>query len=266
MQHILRFFAKNGPFFTWLVLAILSIILLCQTNPYHRSIWFSGANFVSGGVYEVVDGCSGYFGLRTINGELMTKLAEVEEENQSLRQELQNLTDINRVLESPRPYTYRVARVINSTITQAENYLILNIGEKDSVKVGMAVIDHNGVVGKIAKVSGHFSQVISLLNAKLQISACLADSESAGTLIWDGQSPLFARINDLPRNVDVSIGDTVITTGFGGSFPRGVPVGVIDSPLETSDNNFLSFKVKLFTHFDRINEVQVIQNNEPCPF
>ena len=266
MQLILRFFAKNGPFVTWLVLAILSIILLCQSNPYHRSLWFSGANFVSGGVYEVVDGCSGYFGLRTVNGQLMAKIAEIEEENQTLRLELQRLTDVNRVLESPRPYTYRIARVINNTITQAENYLILNQGESDSIKVGMAVIDQNGVVGKVAKVSGHFAQVISLLNPKLQISSCLMNSEAAGTLFWDGKSPEYARFDDLPRNVDFNIGDTVITTGFGGSFPRGIPVGVIDSQLETSDNNFLSFKVRLFTHFGRINEVQVIQNNEPCPF
>lgn len=269
MLLILRFFTKNGPFFTWLVLAVFSIVLLCQTNPYHRSVWFGSANVVSGGVCSAVDGVTGYFNLRTTNMELMERMAQLEEENLALRAELQQWLDNDSTsdLRKELPYSFIVAHVVNNTITQSENYLVLNRGEADSVKVGMAVANQRGVVGLVSKVSKHYAQVISVLNPKLQLSVCLQHEQSAGTLIWDGESPMYARLEDLPRNVVYAVGDTVVTSGYGVSFPRGVPVGRISELISSSNNNnFLSFRVELFTHFDRVNDVYIIQNNQPCPF
>ena len=78
---------------------------------------------------------------------------------------------------------------------------------------------------------------------------------------------MYARLEDLPRNVVYEVGDTVVTSGYGVSFPRGVPVGRISELISSSNNNnFLSFRVELFTHFDRVNDVYIIQNNQPCPF
>jgi rod shape-determining protein MreC len=131
----------------------------------------------------------------------------------------------------------------------------------------MAVANQRGVVGLVSKVSKHYAQVISVLNPKLQLSVCLQHEQSAGTLIWDGESPMYARLEDLPRNVVYEVGDTVVTSGYGVSFPRGVPVGRISELISSSNNNnFLSFRVELFTHFDRVNDVYIIQNNQPCPF
>lgn len=266
MQLIIRFFTKNGPLVTWLVLAIFCLVLLSQSNPYHRSVWFGGANAVTGEVYEMVDGFAGYFNLRTVNMQLNERLAEAREENLRLKHQIQSMADFTRVISEPKPYTYLVAHVVNNSITQAENYLVINKGSEDSIRVGMAVVDQNGVVGKVSQVSGHYAQVISVLNPKLQLSACLSNSNAAGTLKWEGDSPEYARIDDLPRNIEFQMGDTVITTGFGGSFPRGIPIGCIESNLQAEDNNFLSFKVRLFTQFGCINDVQVILNNDPCPF
>lgn len=266
MYLILRFFTNNGPFFTWLVLAIFSIVLLGQSDPYHRSIWFGGANVVSGEVSEVADDVFGYFGLRTANGELMRRLALAEEENQQLRQELQERADVDLVLRNPRAYTYLAAHVVDNSITRSENYLVINKGERDSIRVGMAVANQNGVVGLVSQVSSRYAQVISVLNPKLQLSVCLKESQSAGSLVWTGGSPNFARLEDLPRNLSYEVGDTVVTSGFGGAFPRGVPVGRITRLATSRDNNFLAFDVELFTHFDRLSEVYVIQNHEPCPF
>lgn len=266
MDLILRFFAKNGPFFTWLVLAIISILLLCQTNPYHRSIWFGGANIVSGGVHSISDGISGYFGLRQVNGELLEQMAKIEEENLRLRMEIQKISDEATILNSELPYSFVVAHVVDNSITRAENYLILNKGQADGIAVGMAVADQNGAIGQVSKVGSHFSQVISILNPKFSLSSCIQSSEAAGSVTWDGDNSSYAYLNDVPRNVPFQIGDTVITSGYGGSFPRGIMVGTIVESSPAQDNNFLTFKVALSVHFERINDVFVIKNNEPCPF
>lgn len=267
MELLLRFFTKNGPFFTWLFLAIFSIVLLCHTNPYQRSVWFGGANVISGGVHSFADGVSGYFGLRQVNGELLAQMAKIEEENLRLRHELQARAEVDAVVnDTCRPYTFVVAHVIDNSIIQAENYLVLNKGSEDGIAVGMAVADQNGAIGQVSKVSGHFSQVISILNPKFSLSSCIMSSEAAGSVTWDGKSPMYAVLHDVPRNVPFEIGDTVITSGYGGSFPRGIPVGTIVESHPAQDNNFLTFKVELSTHFERINDVFVILNTQPCQF
>lgn len=262
MLNLFRFLAKNLPFFSWLVLAIVSMVLLFNRNPYQRSVWLGSANAVCGSVYNTANEVTGYFGLREINEDLLERMGVIEEENLRLRQLLQEVADADSLLNSECQYDYTIAHVVSNTIIQAENYLTLDKGENDGVKVGMAVADHNGVVGLVSKVSGHFSQVISVLNPKLKLSVCLKDSESVGSLIWDGADPRFAWLEDLPRNVRYNEGDTVCTTGYGGSFPRGILVGRVVSAKDASDNNFLSFKIELFTHFDRINDVHLIWNNK----
>ena len=267
MQIILRFFAKNGPFFTWLVLVIFSIVLLCHTNPYQRSVWFGGANVLSGGVNSVADGVTGYFGLREVNSQLMEQMARLEEQNQQLRLQLQTASEHDSLLLVSQPYSFVVAHAIDNSITRAENYLVINKGAADSIKVGMAVANQSGAIGQVAATSGHFAQVISLLNPKFNLSVCIQSSLAAGGLVWDGKSPEFARLENLPRNVPYQIGDSVITSGYGGSFPRGVYVGRIVEVVPSSDNNFLAFKVELGVHFERINDVFVINNNNmPCQF
>ncbi len=266
MQNLLRFFTRNGPFFTWLVLAVLSLLLLLQHNPYHRSVWFGSANAVAGEVYATSNSITGYFGLRTVNEDLLARLGHLEEENLQLRKALQNQIDMDSLMHVPAPYQYMVAHVVNNSIVQAENYLTIDRGSADGVQVGLGVVDQNGIVGQIAQTSEHFSLVISVLNPKLKISSCLKNSESVGSLQWDGKDPEYALLNDLPRNVPFEIGDTVVTTGYGNAFPRNVPVGRICEQFEASDNNFLCFRVELFTHFDRINNVHVITNTDPCPF
>ena len=266
MQNLLRFFTRNGPFFTWLVLAVLSLLLFVQRNPYQRSVWFGSANRVSGEVYAWSNSVSGYFGLRAINEDLLVRLGKLEEENLLLRQQIRNHIDLDSALLAPVPYRFVVAHVVQNSIIQAENYLTIDKGTEDGIQVGMGVADHNGIVGQVAKTSNHFSLVISVLNPLLQTSSCLKNSESIGSLVWDGANPLYARLNNVPRNVPFEIGDTVITTGFSNAFPRGVPVGRIYEEVPAADNNFLSFRVELFTHFDRINNVHVITNTNPCPF
>ncbi len=267
MQNLLRFFTRNGPFFTWLVLAILSLILLFQRNPYQRSVWLGSANRVSGEIYTATSAVTGYFGLRSINEELLARIGQLEEENIKLRNAVRDYGELSAMAaDTCCPYTYTIAHVVNNSVTQAENYLTLDRGEADSVRVGMAVADQNGVVGIVSQVSDHFSLAISVLNPKLRLSVCLKGSESSGTLVWDGIDPCYALLVDVPRNVRYNLGDTVVTTGYGDSFPRGVQVGYLRETAASDDNNFLSFKVELSTRFDRVNNVHLIRNNEPCPF
>lgn len=262
MWNLIRFFAKNSPFFTWLFLVIISIVLLCQTNPYHRSVWFGSSNVLIGSIYDAHSNVTGYFGLREINEDLLARTGELEAENLMLRQQLQTYRDQMALeVDSAKQYDYMIAHVVGNSITQAENYITLDKGSRHGVRQDQGVADHNGVIGIVSKVSENYSLVISVLNPKLRLSVMIKNTESMGSLVWDGANARYALLEDLPRNVKYESGDTIVTTGFTSSFPKNVPVGRV---ADTYDNggSFLTLKVELFTDFDRLNDVHVVINHD----
>lgn len=263
MENLIRFITKNSPWFTWLFLAILSIVLLCQTNPYHRSIWFGSANFITANIYHAQSSVTSYFGLRQANDEMLETMGLLQAENQSLRQQLQAFQDqdFHRLDSAKHQYRYLIAHVVGNSINQAENYITLDKGAADGVHQDLGVTDQNGVIGIVAKVSQHYSLVLSVLNPKLRLSVMLKNTEAFGSLVWDGKDSRYAIFEDLPRNVDYSNGDTVVTTGYTSSFPKNIPVGRI---VDTFDGggSFLTLHVELFSNFNRLNAVHVIFNEE----
>ena len=261
MLNLIRFFFRNGPFFVWLILTIVSIILLVQHNPYQRSVWMGSANYISGSFYKVSDNVSSYFGLRQINSEQLSHIAELENEVLRLKHLVRNYEDFQSLItDTVSNYRYTIAHVVANSTNKVENFLTLDKGYEDGIRQDQGVADHNGVVGIVSKVSAHYALVISLLNPNLRLSVSLKNEESYGSLWWDGNDPRYALLEDLPRTVQFEKGDTVVTTSYSSSFPAGVPVGMVEESFETDNNNFLTLRIRLFADFRSIQDVHVIDN------
>lgn len=262
MDILIKTIVKCLPFFVWLALAITSIALLFKSNPYHRSVWFGSANAIVGSVYDFQSNVTGYFGLRDINEDLLARNGQLEEENLRLRQELQLYKDqMSMEQDVEQQYSYTIAHVVGNSINLVENYITLDKGSLDGIKQDLGVADQNGVVGLVAKVSDHYSLVLSVLNPKLRLSVMLKNTASNGSLVWDGKDPRYAMFEDLPRNVHFEVGDTIVTTGYTSSFPKDVPVGRVAEWYDRG-GSFLSIKIELFADFNRLNDVHVIFNNK----
>lgn len=261
MLNLIRFFFRNGPFFVWLILTIVSIILLVQHNPYQRSVWMGSANYITGSLYKASDNVSSYFGLRQINSEQLSHIAELENEVLRLKHLVRNYEDFQSlVTDTVSNYRYTIAHVVANSTNKVENFLTLDKGYEDGIRQDQGVADHNGVVGIVSKVSAHYALVISLLNPNLRLSASLKNEESYGSLWWDGNDPRYALLEDLPRTIQFEKGDTVVTTSYSSSFPAGVPVGMVEESFETDNNNFLTLRIRLFADFRSIQDVHVIDN------
>ena len=261
MLNLIRFFFRNGPFFVWLILTIVSFILLVQHNPYQRSVWMGSANYITGSLYKASDNVSSYFGLRQINSEQLSHIAELENEVLRLKHLVRNYEDFQSlVIDTVSNYRYTIAHVVANSTNKVENFLTLDKGYEDGIRQDQGVADHNGVVGIVSKVSAHYALVISLLNPNLRLSVSLKNEESYGSLWWDGNDPRYALLEDLPRTVQFEKGDTVVTTSYSSSFPAGVPVGMVEESFETDNNNFLTLRIRLFADFRSIQDVHVIDN------
>ena len=261
MQAILRFLRQNSPFFAWLLFAVGSLVLLLQGNPYHRSVWFGSANRLVGGVYAAVGDVTAYFGLRATNEELLARTGELETENLRLRQLLQHYHDVEALeLDTMTQYTYTIAHVVGNSIHQADNYITLDRGTAHGVHPDMGVANQSGVVGIVVRASEHYALVLSVLSSKMKLSAIIRDSESSGSLEWDGRDAGHALLHNLPRSVQCAPGDTVVTSGFSAAFPKGVPVGQVESILDDG-STFMTLQVRLFTDFSRLSDVHVIDDS-----
>lgn len=261
MWNLIQFFAKNSPFFTWLLLAIISLVMVFTGNPYQRSVWFSSANVVTGSIYDVSNLLTGYFGLRDINEDLLARTGELEEENIRLRQMLREYAERDSIaVDQTCIYRYSIAHVVNNSITQVENYITIDKGSADGIRQGLGVADQNGILGIVSSVSEHYSLVISLLNPRLRVSAKIRNSMSFGSLVWDGDDIHHVLLEDLPRSVTFEKGDTVVTTSYTSAFPEGIPVGRVVKSYDAKDQNFLTLVVELFPDFNRLQDVHVIAN------
>ena len=263
MRNLIQFFIRQRAFFVFLFYGIISIVLLVRFNAYHQSVFFSSANEMVGTIYSVAGNVTSYFGLRDINQDLLERNGHLEKEIQILKEMLQD--DKNRTMvlpDSATKYDFIMAQVINNSVGQIENYITLNKGRLDGIAPQMGVVDQNGIIGIVSLVSDHYSVVISLLNTKLRLSAKVKGSDYFGSLVWDGENPQYAVMEELPRHVEFKEGDTIVTSGYSAAFPEGLPVGVVAGYNRQRNDNFYALKIQLSADFHRLNDVRVIINNQ----
>lgn len=266
MRELFDFFIRNSKWFVYVFFVVASSMLLFKDNPYQHHLWMTSANAVSTAVYTAGNNVTSYFNLRDINDDLNRRNAVLEKEVVNLRERLQRyaettFTDTMAIVDDMDHFDFIVANVINNSISRPFNYLTLDKGTADGLRPELGVIDQNGVVGIVSVVGTHSSRVISLLNPKLRLSCKIKNSDNFGSLVWGGDDPTVALLEELPRHTVYRPGDTIVTSGYSAVFPAGLPVGsVIDDGREHNEN-FFTLKIRLFADFAALSNVQVVINN-----
>ena len=263
MRNLLNFFLKYNYWFLFILLEVISFALLFRFNNYQGSVFFTSSNYMAGAVYETANSVTGYFHLKAINDDLAQKNVELELQMERLLEKLTELTHDSSGIERMRKeslsgYDIFKAKVVNNTLTHADNYITLDKGEKDGIRSEMGVVDGNGVVGIVYMTSDHYSVVIPVLNSKSSISCKIKNSDYFGFLKWDGGASNYATVKDMPRHSLFSLGDTIVTSGHSAVFPSGIPVGTVEDISDSHDGLSYLLKVRLFTDFGKLNDVRVI--------
>jgi rod shape-determining protein MreC len=214
-------------------------------------------------MYERKNDLTGYFHLRTANDELVRQNVELQMQMEGLRMALKEMGTDSVALERIKAdalagYDIVKARVINSSLIHADNYITLDKGEKDGIRSEMGVVGGEGVVGIVYLTSEHYSVVIPVLNSKSSISCKIRRSDYFGFLKWEGGSSRYAVVKDIPRHSLFSLGDTIVTSGHSTVFPAGISVGTVENIADSHDGLSYRLQVKLFTDFGRLDNVRVI--------
>lgn len=264
MRNLLNFLMKYNYWLLFILLEAISLIMLFRFNNYQGSVFFTSANRLSGTIYRGVSEVTSYFGLHTLNRNLVRRNVELELQVERLSEALEQVgrdsADLVRMrTDALHDFQLYPARVVNNSITQTDNYITINRGRADGIVPEMGVISGTGVVGIVYLTSSRFALVLPVLNTKSNISCKINRTDYFGTLQWEGGSPQYAWVKDMPRHSEFSLGDTIVTSGYSAVFPEGIPVGVVDDMEDSHDGLSYRLKVRLFTDFARLNDVMVIQ-------
>lgn len=264
MRNLLNFLMKYDYWLLFILLEAVSFTLLFRFNGYQGSVFFTSANRVVGRVDETVNGITSYFGLKSINRDLVNRNVELELEVKRLNDALKAYekdTLVQRQLqhEASGMYTVVPARVVNNSVTRSDNFITIDKGRVDSVYAEMGVLSGNSIVGIVYQASAHYALVLPILNSKSSISCKIRRTDYFGVLKWEGGSSRYAWLKDIPRHSEFSLGDTIVTSGHSAVFPEGIPVGTVDDREDSQDGLSYLLKVRLFTDFARLADVSVIR-------
>lgn len=214
-------------------------------------------------------------------GELMTAYRDnqaLKAENEEIRQKNLNIDEImaeNLRLRSMLDYKKAAnqfdlvaAAVVGRDLGTWNHTLIINKGTADGITKDMPVVVPQGLVGSVVNVYNNVSKVQLILDPRSAVGTLVQRPESRVVAIVEGSSasPKNPRMVNIARDADIIKSDKLITSGFGGIYPKGLLIGeVID--IVNEEGGLLKYaSIKPSVDFDRLEEVFVIvRSREPIP-
>lgn len=165
----------------------------------------------------------------------LQKLQSIQTENRALRVLLQS----SAVTHHLRLMLAQVMAIQASPYVQE---IILNKGSCEGVFVGQAVLDAHGIMGQVIEAAPYTSRVLLLTDTRSGIPIQDERTGLRGILVGQGGSGLLRLVN-MPVTSDIRAGDTLISSGLGGNYPIGYPVGAVASVNPYTTDQFLSIQV-----------------------
>ena len=254
MQRIIYFLIRNKDFILFLSLLFICLSINISYNEYSKSRFLNSSNTLFSHLYNTKFTISKYFNLEYQN-KILT------EENRKLRLILYNTNEKKVDQFEKVNFDVTSVSVIKNSYSYSNNFITIDSGKKDSIDIDNGVISSNGVVGIIDKTTHNYSRFISILNTNFLLNAKFKNSNYFGILSWDGININKVQLKDVPKQAEVSIGDTIVTGGNSLIFPKGIPVGYVDSFKLDNSENYLELEIKLATDMTNIEKLYVLKNN-----
>lgn len=249
------------------MLQVLALSMLFRYNKTHRAVFLGKANEITGYFNSQYDYVDDYFHLKEenlrlhrMNDSLVNLLPGNFIKVDSGSHTITDTVSFDTTY-MVRRYLAREAKVVSNSINSQKNYFQINRGSRQGIRDNMAVINSDGsVAGQIVGVSENFSQVMSLLHVHSTVSAMMKKSLNNGRIEWDGQSPLYLTLRNIPKSDSVLVGDTVLTGINSYNYPPGWMIGTVSEIVEDRTTNFYVLRIRPSANFQNLQQVFVVEN------
>lgn len=192
-------------------------------------------------------------------------LSELKKQNEELTSQLAQLTEAEKTaqrlesllgLQSTYNLQSTAARIIGTTGDAWSQTVTIDKGSANGFEIGMPVCNSGGVIGQIIEVSAATSTVRLINDENSGVSAMVQSTRAQGIL--QGQPDGTLMLSYVPADADVKVGDVIITSGLGGRFPKGLPLGTVSSVSRAANATYYTIVVRAISTAESNEEVLVI--------
>ena len=232
-------FAARGRFQAPVASQTVSLIL----SPFQQAVsWFgSELNYITSNIWEIVT-------VHEQNKMLKNEVNQLRQQNlqaSDFAAENARLRELLGYKQAATQFDLVAARVIGRESATWSSMVVINKGLGDGLDKDMAVVTEKGLVGRVVEAGPNSSKVQLILDPR----------SSVGT----------PDMVNIPKTADVQEGDLIITSGYGGVFPKGLPVGLV-TELKNDDGGLLKIAVlEPAVDFQKLEDVAVIVASREAP-
>ena len=202
-----------------------------------------------------------YFRLVDVNHEntqLKNEIHVLKMANSRYRELLATQESLEKLLQFKQTINRPVlaAQVIGLDPTGWFKSVIIDKGKWAGLRIDMPVVNAFGVVGRVVSVSSNYAKVLLIIDQNSAVDCLVQRSRDRGML--KGLMSEICKLDYVAKSNDITMGDIVVTSGLGGVFPKGLPVGRILDVKEISGELFKDIKIRTAVDFSKLEEVLVI--------
>ncbi|MDP2892369.1 MAG: rod shape-determining protein MreC [Bacillota bacterium] len=269
-------FLKNRPFIITVAIAIVLSLLMIFTSGNSSTVVGNGIGAGVTPVQGAFDTFSNAVGdffsnifnptkAEAENVELKKQIAQLQEDSAQLRElqkENERLKELLGFVEENTTFTTVPARVVGKNPGFWFEMFEINVGRSQGVDKDMAVVNSQGLVGRVVEVGANWSKVLAVIDPRSSVAALLERSRDNGMvhgMLDTEESTGLCQMYYLHADADVLPGDKIITSGLGGVFPKGLLVGEVVEIGNQSESEQRRVMVKSAVDFTHLEEVLVIR-------
>lgn len=195
--------------------------------------------------------------------ELQAENIRLEKENARLREwyqtallleaENKSLRVLLNVKLDPQ-HSYIAAQILSDSGNTFVKSLLVKAGREDGVQKGQAVISGDGVIGRIVEVGEHVSRILLITDMNSRVPILVENTSQHAILAGDNGK--YARLLHVSADSEIAEGARIITSGHGGLFPKGLPIGRV---VKGDDGDVF---VQPYADFERMVYVRIVSKKD----
>ncbi len=269
-----RFFTVKNVLLT---IALLLLVILVVRNAGSDGKLNPAAGFLR-------DGLAPAYHLMTNTGQKINEwvsypvaLLEASRDNRELEEKISRLEARIRQEEEVRQENKRLKRLLEWQEGKGQQYdsvvasiiardpdnwfstVTVNKGREDGINSDMTVVAPTGLVGRVINVSPDTAEVMLITDPRSGVGALMQETRAPGIVEGIASGSVYLHMNHIPANIMVTEGETVITSGQGSIYPKGIAIGAVVDVNKVTSGLFKMATIKPYVDFNRLEEVLIIK-------
>ena len=257
-RFIVDLFSQRHGIVAFVFFLVLGLLMRQAPLPIRESIVTTAVSTLYFPAQRIVSAVGHYKSIALENEQLKEENARLRQETYHAREGLQELARLHTLVRFDDRWDYPIvtSRVVGHNPGRFLTTMVINRGTEHGVHENMPVFSMNGLVGKVSKATLNHSRVQLLVDPNLKLSVMDRKTRVVGFLESMDGVRLTAMV---PTHAGIRPGDTLITSGLGGIFPKGIPVGTVKDVRKSDLDVMRQMDVEPFQDFTTLEEVFVME-------